>query len=986
MQLGERTQLQNKIQERGEAIFKLMEGESASIFNRDWWYGRIMDWSMKNEHFKTQMFRFVDVLPYLHSGSEVARHLKEYFTAKEGEDLPSIFNLGLGMGSLAPNLMAGAVRKNVTEMAKMFITGETPKEALPVLKKARKNNFCFTVDLLGEATLSEKEALNYQSRYIELIDWLTKDASQWSFNGQIDQDALGELPKVNISVKVTALYSQVTSRAWEESVEKIKERLRPIFQLARQHNAFVNIDMEQYDHKNLTLQIFRDLLMEPDFKNYPFWGIVIQAYLRDSLQDIKSLIDFAQHRAAPFTIRLVKGAYWDYETIVAQQRNWNIPVYLNKKETDWNYENCLQLLLENYPHIRVALASHNVRSLACGMVMAEQLGLDKKSLEIQMLYGMADPIKKACSKMGYRVREYATVGELIPGMAYLVRRLLENTSNESFLKSKFADNISSRLLLANPGESLIETSGSPSLGEGFSNQALLDFDNSENRRKMNEALYKWNQQLGHNYPIVIDNKEVVTAKFIESNNPNHPQKIVGQVALAGPQEAELAIKGAKLAHKAWASRTPEQRAHYLDKLAELILRDRFELAALEVIEVGKNWVEADGDITEAIDFCRYYAQEMRRLGTPRRVGHAPGEISLYHYLPRGIALVITPWNFPLAILTGMVGAALVSGNAVIMKPAEQSSVVAAHLMKLLLEVGIPPGVVQFLPGLGEEVGEYLTSHPDVDLIAFTGSKSVGLGILERSGSSLPGQKGIKKCIIEMGGKNSIIIDSDADLDEAVAGVIYSAFGFQGQKCSACSRVIVVESLYQRFLDRLIEAAKSFHIGHSENPLTFMGPVIDLEAQQRILQTIEKAKTSANMVFQGHSPSEGYFVPPTIFAPVDPHSELAQEEIFGPVLAVIVAHDFEKAIAIANDTIYGLTGGIYSRSPAHIEKAKSELMVGNLYINRGITGAMVERHPFGGFKLSGIGSKTGGPDYLLHFMEPRTIIENSMRRGFAPSEI
>ena len=976
--------LQPKIQSRGEMIFRSMEGESSSIFNRDWWYGRIMDWSMKNEEFKTQMFRFVDVLPYLNSGSEVARHLKEYFAETDG-NLPSIFNFGLGMGSLAPGLMAGAVRKNVTQMAKMFITGETPKDALPSLKKARKNNVSFTVDLLGEATLSEKEAHDYQRRYIELINWLAKDAEKWNTNIQIDQDAQGDLPKVNISVKVTSLYSQVNAGAWEETVGILKERLRPIFYLAKENGVFVNIDMESYDHKDLTLRVFKDLLMEPEFKDYPNWGIVIQAYLRDSLQDTQDLIEFGKQRGVPFTIRLVKGAYWDFETIFAQQRNWPTPVYLNKKESDWNYENCMKVLIENYPHIRLAIASHNVRSLAAGMVMAEEMGLDKKAIELQMLYGMADPIKKASIKMGYRVREYATVGELIPGMAYLVRRLLENTSNESFLRSKFAENIATEELLRNPAEGLELTSGEVKKDKGFYNEPLVDFAHESVRSEMHNALKSWQEKLGQTYPLVIDNKEVKTSQTLDSLNPSHPSQVVGKVCLASQENAETAIQGAKQAFAKWSTTSPETRAQYLDKLADLMVRDRYQLASLEVLEAGKNWHEADGDITEAIDFCRYYAKDMRRLGKAFRVGHAPGEVSTYHYLPRGVTAVIAPWNFPLAILTGMVAAAMVTGNTVVMKPAEQSPIIASYLMKLILEAGVPSGVVQFLPGIGEEVGEYLTGHKDIDLIAFTGSQQVGLHILNKASVTQPGQKGVKRCIIEMGGKNGLIIDSDADLDEAVGGVIYSAFGFQGQKCSACSRVIVHESQYERFLDRLIEAAKSFHVGFTEDPQTFMGPVIDQVSQQRILRTIEESKQTASLAFQGEAPSEGYFVPPTIFVGVDPKSKLAQEEIFGPVLAVIKAKNIDHAIEIANDTVFGLTGGVYSRSPANIEKVKSQLMVGNLYINRGITGAMVDRQPFGGFKMSGVGSKTGGPDYLLQYLEPRVITENTMRRGFAPVE-
>ena len=980
------TQVEALVHKKGSEIFTRIENQSkSSIFTKDFWYGSIMDWSMKNEHFKTQMFRFVDVLPAINSSQEVARHLKEYF-AESGDELPSIFNVGLGMGSLAPSLMAGAIRKNVTQMAKMFITGENPNEALPVLKKSRKNKICFTVDILGEATLSEKEALDYQAKYMELIDWLAKDAEKWDDIEQIDFDADGKIPKVNVSVKMTALFSQINDKAWDQTKNTLKERLRPVFRRAMEKNVFLNLDMEQYSVKHLTVEVFKDLMMEPEFKTYKFFGCVIQAYLRDSFQDIQDLTRFAESRGTPFTIRLVKGAYWDYETIEAEQRRWEIPVYTNKAESDANYETCAKYLLNHYKLIRVALASHNVRTIAACLVHAEQLGLSKNSFEIQMLYGMADPIKKSIVDMGYRVREYAPVGELIPGMAYLVRRLLENTSNESFLRSKFAENKSADLLLKSPFEILQKTTGelktNPKL---FYNEALKDFAVSENRQMLINALSEGRKNFGKVYPLVIEGKEITTDKKIASINPSRNQEVLGQICLATQEHAEMAVQSAKKAFTSWKKQSPAQRAQLIDKVAELMIRDRFKLMATQVQEVGKGWSEADGDVTEAIDFLKYYARHMRELAVPQKVGNVPGEISLYQYQPRGIALVIAPWNFPLAILAGMVAAAAVTGNTVIMKPAEQSSIVAHGLMKLIQEAGIPAGVVHFLPGLGEEVGEYLVNHKDISTIAFTGSKAVGLHILQRAAVVQPGQQHIKRCIIEMGGKNAVIIDSDADLDEAVDGVLYSAFGFSGQKCSAASRVIIHEDVYEKFSARFVEAAGSIEVTDAENPQGYMGPVVDQEAYERILNTIQEAKKEHKLLFEGKVPTGGYFVPPTIFGDVNPASALAQQEIFGPVVALIKAKDLDHAIEIANSTEYALTGGLFSRSPLNIAKVREDFEVGNLYINRGITGAMVDRHPFGGFKMSGVGSKTGGPDYLKQFVEPKAVTENTLRRGFAPQE-
>lgn len=978
--------IQSQIVTRGEEILKRMESQSkASIFSKDFWYGSVMEWSMKDEKFKTNMFRFVDVLPSINSGDEVARHLKEYFS-EGGGALPPIFNVGLGLGSLAPGLMAGAIKKNVMGMAKMFITGESPDEALPVLKKARKAKMTFTVDILGEATLSEKEAQDYSNKYMELISWLAKDAKSWEEIPQIDRDHEGAIPKVNVSVKMTALYSQIKDLAWDESKKILKDRMRPVFRLGMENGVFINLDMEQYSVKHLTLEVFTELINEPEFKNYKFFGVVIQAYLRDSFEDIKNLTDFAQKRGTPFWIRLVKGAYWDYETIEAEQRGWAIPVYTNKAESDANYELCAKYLLENIKTIRPAFASHNVRTLAACMLYAEKLNIPKEALEFQMLYGMAEPIKKTLVDMGYRLREYAPVGELIPGMAYLVRRLLENTSNESWLRGKFADGKTMAELLKDPAQGLTPTSPMPPKKAGkFYNEPLLDFAVKADREKMIQALAEAKAQLPVSVPLLINGKELTSQKIFDRVNPSQTSEVVAKINMASVDQAEQAMQAAQTAFKTWKNVPADQRAAMVDKLADIMTRDKFKLIATQVLEVGKPWAEADGDVGEAIDFCRYYARDMRQLQKPLRVGGLPGEMSHYIYKPRGVTAVIAPWNFPLAILAGMVTAAAVTGNTVVMKPAEQSSLVGWGLMKMIQEAGFPAGVINFLPGFGEEVGEHIVNHKFTTTIAFTGSKAVGLHILNRASYVQPGQTHLKRCIIEMGGKNAVIIDNDADLDEAVDGVLYSSFGFSGQKCSAASRVIVLEEVYDRFVDRLVEAAKSIEVLSAENPKAYMGPVVDQEAHARILNTIAEAEKSHKLLFKGSTPATGYFVPPTIFGDVPGHATLAQQEIFGPVVAIIRAKNLDQALEIANSTEYALTGGIFSRSPANIARVKEEFEVGNLYVNRGITGAMVDRHPFGGFKMSGIGSKTGGPDYLRQYMEPAAITENTLRRGFAPAE-
>ncbi len=979
---------QSAIITKGEDILKRMESQSkVSLFSKDFWYGSIMDWSMKNEKFKTNMFRFVDVLPSLNSGDEVSTHLKEYFSEGGKSELPAVFNVGLGLGSLAPGLMASAIKKNVMGMAKMFITGENTAEALTVLKKARKNNLAFTVDILGEATLSETEAAEYQRRYMELITGLADDAAKWDDHALLDFDADGKIPKINVSVKMTALYSQINDKDWNNTKQILKERLRPIFKLGMDKNVFINLDMEHYAVKHLTVEVYKELISEPELKNYKFFGCVVQAYLRDSLADIKDLVEFSRARGTPFTIRLVKGAYWDSETIEAKQRGWNTPVYLNKAESDANYELCASYLLENYKWIRVALASHNVRTLSSALVKAEQLGLAKNAFEIQMLYGMAEPIKKSLSDMGYRVREYAPVGELIPGMAYLVRRLLENTSNESWLRGKFADGKTSAELMKDPAIGLTPTNPNYiSPKNKFDNEAMLDFAMDDVRSKTESALKNLKSKLPIQIQPIVGGKKITTNNIFKRPNPSQNSEIVCEVSMATTDIAETAMTKAHEAFATWKKTPATARADILDRAAEIMIRDRYQLMATQIIEVGKPWAEADGDVCEAIDFLKYYARHMRELNVPLRVGHAPGETSHYIYKPRGVAAVIAPWNFPLAILAGQVASAIVTGNTVVMKPAEQSSLVALGLFEIFKEAGLPDNVLQFLPGYGEDVGDYIVKHKHTTTIAFTGSKTVGLLIQKNAAVVQNGQQHVKRCIIEMGGKNGLIIDSDADLDEAVDAVLYSAFGFSGQKCSAASRVIILKEVYEKFSARLIEAAKSIQISSAENPMGYFGPVVDEDAFNRLNSQIAEATEKNKLLFKGQTPAGGYFVPITIFGDVKSTDAIAQNEFFGPVLALIKANDLTDAINILNSTEYALTGGIFSRSPANIERAKHEIEVGNLYINRGITGAMVDRHPFGGFKMSGIGSKTGGPDYLKQFMEPIVVTENTMRRGFAPEEL
>jgi RHH-type proline utilization regulon transcriptional repressor/proline dehydrogenase/delta 1-pyrroline-5-carboxylate dehydrogenase len=988
------TELESLTHDYGREIFARLRRAGPIPFTPAWLDERLMGWTMADPAVKVQLFRFIDCLPLLRSPADITRHLREYFD-QAGEAVPGWIHTGLRLlperGRLG-GLLARTASWSAERMARRFIAGSDLDETLAAVARLRRESLGFTVDLLGEAVITEAESAHYQAEYLHLVEGLSKAVNSWPAVDLIDRDERGPLPRVNVSVKLSSLYSQFDPIDPDGSGRMVRERLRPILRLARERRCFVNIDMEQYASKDLTLRIFREVLDEADFRDWPDVGIAIQAYLRDTEADLQILADWARRRGTPVWVRLVKGAYWDYETVIAAQQDWPVPVFTQKWESDASYERLTRFLMERPESFRVALGSHNVRSLAHGLALAQTLGLPERGYEIQMLYGMADEIKNALVSLGRRVRVYTPYGKLLPGMAYLVRRLLENTANESFLRASFTEHVPEEQLLMNPvkrGEAKVGGNGQGSVPSTqyavrSTNEPLTDFAKEDARRSMQTALQQVVGELGDVFPPVIGGEEVAAERFIDSVNPSHISQIVGRCGRATVAQAERAIAVAKAAFPAWRDTEPAKRADYLFRAADVMRRRRFELAAWEVYECGKPWREADADVAEAIDYCDYYGREMLRLAEPRHMD-VPGEENVYFYEPRGITVVIAPWNFPLAILCGMTAAALVTGNPVIMKPAEQSSVIGAKLMEVFQEVGLPPGVVSYLPGVGEEIGPTLTNHPDVAMIAFTGSRGVGL-LINREASATPGQDHVKRVLAEMGGKNAVIVDEDADLDEAVHGVVHSAFDYAGQKCSACSRAVVLEPIYDQFLARLVEATRSLKVAPAEDPGCGVPPVIDAEARRRILEYVERGKAESRLVFAGNEgdlAQEGYFVGPHVFADVAPLAAIAQEEIFGPVLAVIKARDLTHALEIANGTPYALTGGLYTRSPQSIARVRREFRVGNLYINRKITGALVERQPFGGFKLSGIGSKAGGPDYLLQFVLPRTITENTLRRGFAP---
>lgn len=952
--------------------------------------GAAMDFATKRPEFKVGLFRFVDVLPASRGTADTWRQLDEYVGTPAS---PAVIRAGLRLADAVPGLghrvAAAVARKGVTEMARQFIIGENPAQVVPRLGALWEDGFASTLDMLGEKTVTLVEADSYADRVMQALQVLVAATPSWSARPLLEHDQFGPLSRIHLSVKPTALAPKLSALTIADGVRQAMERLEPILDLARRVGAIVHLDAEHDEAKDAALALLREIGRR--YPDGPVLGCVVQAYRKDSAQDLDALIRWsADTLSTPLQVRLVKGAYWDAETITARANGWESPLYAVKAHSDANYERCAHRMVvaAAHGHIRPAFASHNLRSLAFAIVAARASDLPADGYEVQVLHGMATPLHAAIRDLGVRTRVYCPMGDLIPGMSYLVRRLLENTANDSFVQNaKHADDAALAGLLADPAlapaDAVVEAAQVDSTAaSSFSNEPVAELRRTTPRNRYVQALSEIRPRLGFDVPLIIGGTDRHTTDTMESVDPGHTATLVCRSSLAEAVHVDEAVSLAKRSLTEWGRRTMAERAAVLLKAADLMRRRKQELSALIVFEAGKPIGEADADVCEAIDFLVYYAH--LSLLPPPALTQVPGERNDVALRPRGVGVVISPWNFPLAIPCGMVAGALVTGNSVILKPAEQTPGVALELVRLLHSAGVPGNALHLLAGRGEVAGAALVEHPDVSFIVFTGSRAVGLGINRAAAVAHPGQRHVKKVVAEMGGKNPILIDGDADLDVAVPAIVRSAFAYAGQKCSAASRLIVVRSVFDEVVDRVAGAMALLTIDHPSNPAADLGPVIDQESADRVrayhrLALREASVVSANLDL----PSGGYYVEPVLTVTDDPRSPLVTDEIFGPVLTAMSADDLEHAVALADNTDVALTASVFSRSPASIAMVVERLEAGNLYVNRGCTGAMVARQPFGGHRLSGCGAKAGGPDYLAQFQSVTVVTENTQRQGFAP---
>ncbi|OHC62082.1 MAG: hypothetical protein A2045_07050 [Rhodocyclales bacterium GWA2_65_20] len=948
---------ETEIRAIGESLYAAAAGSRPRLYRGV--TGGLLAKTMADAQLRDGLFQLVDVLPQLRGSGDIAAHLAAYLG---GVPRPGwqgwLFRLA------ARPALGWSVRVFVRRLARRFLAEESAAGIGRVLDELARVPAQATLDAVGEAVLSEPEADAYLARNLDLLEWQARRGPP------------------HLSLKLTALTSRFDPLDAAGTRDRVFARLEPLLAAAARHGATVTADMEHYELKPLILDLFLD--MAAAFPGAWQPAVALQAYLPETGADAERVHAAAGKLGRRLGVRLVKGAYWDQEAAWAAQRGWPLPTFRAKGATDAHYERLTGWLLERSDALHPAIASHNLRSQAVALAHARRLGLKADAWEAQMLYGMGEPLRDALAAAGAPLRIYVPTGDLVAGIAYLIRRLLENTASTSVLRQTYVEGAARKLLLAPPRpdngaapEATPAREPEAAPGGGFHNLPLLDFSREQNRAAFAAALTALRASPPRWHALAAP------ATVHLARNPADPQEVLGKVELATAAHAEAAVATARAAFPAWRDTPAAQRCDILRRAAGMIEAQRMQLAALEVLEQAKPWREADADVAEAADFLRYYAAEMEKLAGWHATVDFPGESNACRYEARGIAVVIAPWNFPLALLAGMTSAALAAGNCALMKPALPALLVAHELLRILRAAGVPAGALQLLPGAAV-VGAALVGHRDVDVIAFTGSREVGLRILQTAHTPAPGQRHVKQVVCEMGGKNAIVVDADADLDEAVAGILASAFGYSGQKCSACSRVIAVDAVHDRLLARLAAAAASLAWGPPQDPACDHGPLITAAARDKALAYLAIGRAEGRLVWQGAVPPDGWYAPPAIFAGIEPRHRLAREEVFGPILAVLRAPDFAAALDLALDSEYALTGGVYSRLPAHLALARERFRVGNLYLNRKITGARVGIQPFGGVALSGTGVQAGGPDYLKQFLWSRSVSTNTQRHGFLPA--
>lgn len=987
-------ELEVEINQKASRLVGHLKEYKPSAFERVSDFG--LDLTARFALMRVHLLKFLAILPSLDhdkKGTEVKRILLETFRRlvtdstkakllrKKGQEapLPSYLVYALKVGGFVANLipagqLAEIVRSSVRFMAKRFIAGENIESVEQSFKGLFSTGRDVTLDQLGELVVSEKEADNYCREVLNLIEGFGMHVRKGEKNK-------AGINRAHVSIKVSALCSDFKPHAPEYTYGLVAPRLKEILIKAKEKDVFINIDAEHYDYRDIVFKVyFRVLLETEELKDYQQTGIVLQAYLRDAYVHLLDIVELAKKRGLRMPIRIVKGAYWDAETVEADAHSFDAPEFLNKEETDLNFRQLIVKIFEFDPHVQLCIASHNFADHCFSEVLRAKKFPEIPEIEHQCLHMTYEALSMGLAKMGWPTRNYVPVGSLLVGMAYLVRRIMENSSQVGVLTIMRSHNKLDRLespmtvhLRQKDEWTLKRDNTVAHMTSEFFNITPIRLYLLDQWQVVKDTYDKFSKRLSDNPEGETYNNDFLTnGDELKIHSSSDPSINVGRIRMANNEDVDRAVQLAEQSYNkgSWSRQFWLTRSSVLLKAADIMLARRNELSALISYEAGKAISEAYADVDEAVDFLNYYAREERKITV-----HSDQMVS------RGPIAAITPWNFPIAIPTGMVSGPLVAGNTVILKSAEQTPLVAQEMVNILHEAGVPKDALIHLPGRGEEVGQKLVEHKGIAGYVFTGSKSVGQLIAHQAGTRFYENKLWNitfpvKAITELGGKNAVIVTANAELDETVAGILYSSFAHAGQKCSAASRILVDNSVKDRLIERLKEAVADLDVSEAFNFSCSVNPVISLEDRDRLRRQVTEAKEEAMrvggrvIIDRSNEELPGYCVGPAL---VEVPSTLAydensyaQRELFGPVVHIIGFKDLEEALKIFNSTNYALTGGIFSQSQDDIDHLSAHMECGNLYVNRSITGARVGIEPFGGFKLSGTGPKAGGKVYVPAF--------------------
>lgn len=990
--MAKRVRIEDRVEARtreiGEGLCDRLTARAPSIFHGRWWEDRLIAWAAEDEAVKVQLLRLIDVLPVLRDHQSIAEHLEEYY-AEVREHLPWAARVGLDLStnnSILSRALAYNARTNAARMAKRFVAGADLTEGLQTARRLRRQGLSCGFHIATRPVLCDADADHYQKTCISLIEEGSDPVEEWPASATLDDNHLGPIPRLHISIQLSHLDPCFSAIDFAGSKKRVLKRLKPILQTAADHHAFVQFEAERQSEKSLASEIIRDVLNSKIFKPLADVGVTVETSSRDCESELKTLLAWVKKRKTPISVKLMSGRHRDLELRRIDSRVAPAKIATTVDEAESEFESQARFLMKNAEWLHPVLAPRELRSVSHGLAWADEYKVPRPAIEIAFPFGSQEELAQLLAESGLRVRINCPLGPGVGTLSRLAKHQLENSSDNTFLRPNISDTNSVETLLMKPGsQTVVEPVDEET--ESFTHEPRTDFSVAENRDAMSQALADARDDFGQTYPLVIDGKSSESRSSVSSRNPSNTKEIVGHVASASADQAADAVEGAKRTFPQWATSETSNRCEYVELIAAEIRERRFELAAWICLEVGMTWEDAENEVATAIDYCMFYAAEMRRLDVAQECD-LNGEENRYSYRPCGVAVVMGSWRSPLASLTGMLAAAIVTGNTVVMKPAEQSSVVAARLMDVIRNAGVPDGVVNFLPGVGEDIGPELVGSPDVQLVLYNGTYDVGTEINRLAAETDHRQDSIRRVVAELSGNNAIIVDKDADLDDAIPDILSSAFDFAGQKAASCSRVIVLETIHKEFVERLVEAAGSLQIGLAEDAATRVGPVISDDARKEMEQLVESVdeESEEEIVFSGEAGKpgkDGAFANPMIVTGIDPESNLAQQEISGPLLSVIRVRNLDDAFAAANATRFALAGGVYSRSPSTLKRARIEFHVGNLFLNRTITDSKVQRQPFGGYRMSGTGVCSGGPDYLLNFLIPVNVSENTTRRGIEP---